>query len=193
LIAPAKESRFEFTEKAARENFTIRAGYDAAESTNRRKAPKAVLKSEDDVADNSTRRRLNATARDMRRNISIARWMINKHLDFVVSHNFKARTGDKDFDKDLETWLKYVSHKKRFDIRQMHPRRRFMRILEAGRTVGGDTFGMKVRGGFLQGIEGDRVRDPGRKRTKKEKAKELQINAQNNIGKIVKGKNGRSN
>ena len=28
---------------------------------------------------------------------------------------------------------------------------------------------------------------------RKEKAKELQINAQNNIGKIVKGKNGRSN
>ena len=35
--------------------------------------------------------------------------------------------------------------------------------------------------------------NPGILEARKEKAKELQINAQNNIGKIVKGKNGRSN
>jgi len=35
--------------------------------------------------------------------------------------------------------------------------------------------------------------NPGILAARKEKAKELQINAQNNIGKIVKGKNGRSN
>ena len=35
--------------------------------------------------------------------------------------------------------------------------------------------------------------NPGIPAARKEKAKELQINAQNNIGKIVKGKNGRSN
>ena len=35
--------------------------------------------------------------------------------------------------------------------------------------------------------------NPGILAARREKAKELQINAQNNIGKIVKGKNGRSN
>ena len=35
--------------------------------------------------------------------------------------------------------------------------------------------------------------NPGILAARNEKAKELQINAQNNIGKIVKGKNGRSN
>lgn len=35
--------------------------------------------------------------------------------------------------------------------------------------------------------------NPGILEARKEKAKELQINAQNNIGRIVKGKNGRSN
>ena len=35
--------------------------------------------------------------------------------------------------------------------------------------------------------------NPGILAARKEKAKELQINAQRNIGKIVKGKNGRSN
>ena len=35
--------------------------------------------------------------------------------------------------------------------------------------------------------------NPGLLAARKEKAKELQINAQNNIGRIVKGKNGRSN
>jgi len=35
--------------------------------------------------------------------------------------------------------------------------------------------------------------NPGILAARKEKAKELQINTQNNIGKIVKGKNGRSN
>ena len=35
--------------------------------------------------------------------------------------------------------------------------------------------------------------NPGILAARREKAKELQINAQNNIGRIVKGKNGRSN
>ena len=35
--------------------------------------------------------------------------------------------------------------------------------------------------------------NPGLLAARREKAKELQINAQNNIGRIVKGKNGRSN
>ncbi len=139
-------------------------GYDAAESTNRRRAPKSVLQAEDGFADKTKRRRLIATTQDLRRNFSIARWMINKHIDFVVSHNFKARTGDKDFDKVLENFVKHVSKKERFDARGMHPRRRWMRIAEAGRTIDGDMFGLKIRGGFLQGVESDRVRDPGKRR-----------------------------
>ena len=159
-------SKFEFTERAS-EAGVFRAGYDAAESTNRRKAPRTILRAEDDVADKTIRRQLTATTRDVRRNISVARWMINKHLDFVVSHNFKARTGDPGFDRELETFLKFASHKKRFDIRRMHPRRRFMRILEASRTVDGDVFGLKLRGGSLQGVEGDRVRDPSRRASRR--------------------------
>ena len=137
----------------------VRFGYDAAESSNRRRAPRTKLESEDNSASKETRKKLIATTRDLRQNYSIARWMVNKHLDFVVSHNFKARTGDKTFDKVLEHFVKHVSTKRNFDSRGMHPRRRFMRILEACRTIDGDVFGLKIRGGRMQGIEGDRIRN----------------------------------
>jgi capsid protein len=134
--------------------------YSGVESTTRRKAPRTVLRSEDDTARDSVRRRLVSTTRDLRRNFSVAKWAINKHLDFVVSHNFRARTGDEGLDRELERFYAWACHKERFDSRRKHSKRRFMRLLEASRTVDGDVFAHKIRTGRLQAIEGDRVRDP---------------------------------
>lgn len=135
-------------------------GFDAVKSTNRRRSPTSVLQSEDASADRSTRRKLISTTRDVRRNFSVARWAINKHLDFIVSHTFRSKTGDDGFDRELERFVKHASRKANFDSRSKHPRRRFMRLLEAGRTVDGDSHALKLRGGRLQGVEGDRIRDP---------------------------------
>lgn len=165
MIAVAQnESRYEFTGEVPGSG--IQFGYDAAESTNRRRSPRAVLQSEDNAASKNVRKKLISTTRDLRHNSSIARWMINKHLDFVVAHNFKAKTGDKAFDQVFESFVKKASVKEKFDSRMMHPRRRFMRILEACRTIDGDVYPMKIRGGQLQGLEGDRILDPPQERQK---------------------------
>ena len=136
-------------------------GYDAVKHSRNRRSPRRHTRHEDDVARQTTRQSLIAQGRDRRRNFSILRWMISKHLDFVVPHRFKAKTGDKAFDKVLEQFVKFASQKKQFDSAGKHSRNRAMRLFEAHRVLDGDVFGHKLRGGFLQGIEGDMVRTPG--------------------------------
>lgn len=134
------------------------------EARNNRKPARSITSSEDHVAKKTTRKKLVSTTRDLRRRFSAVRWAINKHLDFVVNHNFRAKTGDKGFDTELEEFFKYVSHRKRYDAAQVHPRRRYMRLLEAARIVDGDVFSLKLRGGRVQAIESDRLIDPNGKK-----------------------------
>ena len=139
-------------------------GYDAAKQTNRRRAPANNLASEDTVLKGSDRKVVVASARDVRRNFAAARWMIDKHLDFVVSHNFRSRSGDRDFDRELERFVERLMNAENFDATGRHPHRRFMRMMEAARVVDGDILAVKISGedgGWLQAIEGDRIRDPG--------------------------------
>lgn len=139
-------------------------GYDAAKQTNRRRQPATTLDSEDKVLKGSDRKVVVASARDIRRNFATARWMIDKHLDFVVSHNFRSRSGDREFDRELETFVHRLMMAENFDVTGRHPHRRFLRMMEAARVVDGDILVVKVggeNGGWLQAIEGDRVRDPG--------------------------------
>ena len=139
-------------------------GYDAAKTTNRRRQPATTLDSEDKVLKGSDRKVVVASARDVRRNFAAARWMIDKHLDFVVSHNFRSRSGDREFDRELERFVDRLMMPENFDVTGRHPHRRFLRMMEASRVVDGDILIVKIGGeggGWLQAIEGDRIRDPG--------------------------------
>lgn len=143
---------------------TSTGGYDAAKDTSRKRSPVTNLGSEDSILKGSDRRAVVATARDVRRNFAVARWAINKHLDFVVSHSFRSKSGDREFDRRLETFVERLMRAENFDVSGRHPHRRFMRILEAARTVDGDILAVKIgnaNGSFLQAVEGDRIRDPG--------------------------------
>jgi len=144
--------------------FSSVGGYDAAKQTNRRRVPATNLDTEDKVLKGSDRKVVVASSRDVRRNFAAARWMIDKHLDFVVSHNFRSRSGDRDFDRELEQFVDRLMTAEHFDVTGRHPHRRFMRMMEASRVVDGDILAVKIAGedgGYLQAIEGDRVRDPG--------------------------------
>jgi capsid protein len=144
--------------------FATTGGYDAAKQTNRRRMPATNLDTEDKVLKGSDRKVVVASARDIRRNFATARWMIDKHLDFVVSHNFRSRSGDRDFDRELERFVERLMMAENFDVTGRHPHRRFMRMLEASRVIDGDILVVKVAsesGAWMQAIEGDRVRDPG--------------------------------
>jgi len=56
-------------------------GYDATEDKGRRKAPYALLRSEDDELPRARREQAITLGRDIRRNFSIAAWAIRRHLD----------------------------------------------------------------------------------------------------------------
>ena len=141
-------------------------GYDATEDTGRRVSPKRVTKHEDKWATQKKRDILAATSRDLSRNFAIAAWAIRKHLDYVSSFSFQARTPDEGYNVYLEQFLDDVSAAHRFDIARRHPLRRAVRLAEACRIRDGDVFWLKIAPqaaaarGRIQAIEADRIRTP---------------------------------
>jgi capsid protein len=134
--------------------------YDASRDSKRRKSPTTLLMSEDRMLLPFSRRRLQGTTRDLRRNFSIFAWAVRKHLDFVSTFSFHARSKDDDANALLETFIEDKSQPGNFDLVGLHSRQRFTRILEACATIDGDVFAVPMKDGRLQAIESDRVRDP---------------------------------
>lgn len=148
------------TEWLAESQDVMNFGYDAVEDTGRRKSPKRVVTSEDKQLDKTARKVLQSTTRDMRRNFVITRWAINKHIDFVVDHAFQPDSGDAAFDKTLSEFYDMASRAENFDISGRYSLSKYCRLAEAARIVDGDFFSIRKRGGYLQAIESDRIRDP---------------------------------
>ncbi len=136
-------------------------GYDGAGSTStNRKPKKRKLTTEDKQLRATDRKTLQATTRDLRRNEVAARWILSKHIDFVVRHNFQPNTGDKATDDTLREFYNYASKKEQFDISGRYDLSTFMRMLESSAVIDGDVYCVRQRGGYLQAIESDRVRQP---------------------------------
>jgi capsid protein len=139
---------------------TGRFGYDATEDKGRRKSPTPLLRSEDDELPLYRRQQVITLGRDIRRNFSIAAWAIRKHLDYVARFRFHAATGDAKIDKRLDELMEWRSKPWNFDSARRHSRRKYVRLVEASRTVDGDILLVKQANGRLQAIEADRVRTP---------------------------------
>lgn len=137
-------------------------GYDAIVDNALRSQPCDTLRSEDQELTPSARRRLVARSRDIRRNFSIARFAIGKHLDFVSSFRFRPFTGDREFDRRLERFIDDKSRPEACDASGRFSLRRMVRLAEALRTVDGDVLWLRLADGRSQLIEGDRIRDPQR-------------------------------
>jgi capsid protein len=135
-------------------------GYDAATDKHRRKVASPVIQSEDAELQQSDRQKLIGSAHDLRRNFSIAAWAIRKHLDYVATFAFQARTTDKAFNTVLEAMVANWSKASNFDVARRHSLPRALRLAEASRTVAGDVFPLKLADGRVQWIEGDRIRTP---------------------------------
>lgn len=141
-------------------NGAVDFGYDATESTKNRKAPKRRLTTEDKQLRQNSRDILQSTTQDMRRNEVAARWVLSKHIDFVVKHNFQPNTGEKTIDEELKRFYSFASRKENFDISGRYNLNNYMRIAESCRVIDGDFYSVRSRGGYLQAIEGDRIRSP---------------------------------
>ncbi len=142
-------------------NGSLDFGYDGASSSSKNRKPKKMkLMTEDKQLRATDRKVLQSTTRDLRRNEVAARWILSKHIDFVVRHNFQPNTGDESLDNTLRDFYNYCSKKEQFDISGRYDLNTFMRMLESSAVVDGDIYCVRQRGGYLQAIESDRIRQP---------------------------------
>lgn len=135
------------------------SGYDAIQDRGKRKSIDIDQRSEDRVLNVGERAKLTANARDIARNYALAAWAIRRHLDYVSTFGFQCQTDDQGFNTELEAMVD--EHDKRIDVAGRHRFSKIVRMLEAGAVRDGDCGLLLIdRGdGFVQGIEGDRIRD----------------------------------
>jgi len=135
-------------------------GYNAVDDTTRRRKPVTRTSSEVAILTPSKRQTASATAREDRRNMTILAWMIRRHLDCVSRFTPHVRLPDEKLTATLRKLLAWHSRARMFDALGRHGRDEWLRMFEACKVIAGDCGGVKVSGGKLQGIEGDRIAKP---------------------------------
>lgn len=135
-------------------------GYHAVEQTGRRKAPPQRLESEDRALTTPGRKKLISQSRDIGRNFTIAAWMVRKHIDYVCEASFHSRTGDDAFDAECEQLIRWWSNPANFEVSGRFGLDKFIRLAEGRKIYDGDFGVLKLDNGLVQGIEGDRIRNP---------------------------------
>lgn len=138
--------------------------YDATDDRGRRRAPLRKTAHEDKIADAKKREIMAATGADLARNFVLLKYMIRRHLDYVATFKFQAKTPDRGFNSYLEDWWKLQGSRHNFDVARRHPHRRAVRIAEALAVLEGDSHWLKLappKGNPLRGkrqmIEGSRI------------------------------------
>lgn len=134
--------------------------YRGAMDSNRRRRVYSALGNEDHHLGRRDRRKLLATTHDARRNFAAFAWCIRKHIDYVASFHFQARTDDEGLNTELEALVAEVSRPARFDAAGRHGLHRSLRLIESTRTIGGDCLPLKHADGSVQFIEPDRIDVP---------------------------------
>lgn len=145
-------------------------GYNSIDDTTKRRQTQSRTSSESCILTPMKREKASATVRDDRRNMSILAWMIRRHMDGVsrFTPNFRV-PGNKpeeprpeiaDINSIVKRLLSWHGKRRNFDALGRHGRDEWMRMFEACKVIEGDSGGLKVKGGKLQGIEGDRIKKP---------------------------------
>lgn len=158
-------SSFAQRASAAAQRFSTGWGtYDGTDSRGRRRAPFNKTTSEDVAADARKREMLSASGHDLARNFVLTKSMIRRHLDFVSTFKFQAKTPDRLYNAELEAWWERKTAREAFDVAHRHPHRRAVRIAEACRVIEGDHGWLKIMAkkgdpdrGKIQTIESSRI------------------------------------
>lgn len=142
--------------------------YDAIEERGRRQSPAIRTQSEDRILMPTQRAKLDANAQDLHRNYSIFQWCVRRHLDYVATFQFHARTDSPQlseaendaFNDQVETWFTKWCRAPNCDAASRHRFSKMIRLTELQAVLRGDCGLMKLADGSLQGIETDRIRNP---------------------------------
>jgi capsid protein len=140
-------------------------GYQAVEDTTRRRQTVKKTSPEISVLTPTKREIASATAREDRRNFTILAWMVLRPLDNVSRFTPTFRLpGDaaeaRAVNAKVKQLLAWHSRRRQFDAYGRLGRQEWLRMFEACKVIEGDAGGLKVKGGKLQGIEGDRIKKP---------------------------------
>lgn len=136
-------------------------GYDALEPKGRRRAPRGNVRTVENELTKGKRDQLQLTGRDLAVNFAIAAWMIRRHLDYVASFRFQAKTKDKGFNKELEKWMERISRKDYMDAGGRFSREKMFRHFEARRVVDNDVGVFFLNDGRVQSVPQDLIANPG--------------------------------
>ena len=135
--------------------------YRGIESTPNRRTPQTKTSHEVAMLTGTKRQAQSGTVRDDRRSFTVLAWMIRRHLDNVSRFTPHIRTGDDNLNAILRKLIRWHGMRRNFDALGRHGRDESMRLFEACKVISGDAGLLKVAGGKLQGIEGDRLALPG--------------------------------
>ena len=94
-----------------------------------------------------------ASVKELAQNFALINWAISTHLDFIASFNFQAKTPDRDFNSQLEKWMKRKLRKESIDAAGRMDFNSMIRQLAALRIWDGDAAFLKLPNGQLQLIE----------------------------------------
>jgi capsid protein len=140
--------------------FNTRFGYDALTPRGRRREVSSVVTREDAKVRGSKHRKLQETASELQRNLSLAAWMVRRHLDYVASFKFRSRMLDEDLNRQIETLMEEDSRPNAADVAGRYSREKMFRLAESRRVLDGDVALVKLADMRLQGIQADLIRDP---------------------------------
>ena len=132
--------------------------YDAVAISNRRAPPKSILRSEDGELPPVSRRRMVATARDLRRNFVLVQWAVQQYLDYVTTFRLRANCPDPSLNKPLALFFREAGRRGNHESTRRHSWRRCRRLVESARILDGDILAERLDDGRVNYIEGDRVR-----------------------------------
>lgn len=135
--------------------------YRGIESTPNRRTPQTKTGAEVVMLPGTKRQAASGTVRDDRRSFTVLAWMIRRHLDNVSRFTPHIRTGNDDLNVIVRKLINWHGVRRNFDALGRHGRDEMIRMFEACKVIGGDAGLLKVAGGKLQGIEGDRLALPG--------------------------------
>jgi capsid protein len=164
LVASGKSAEaLAFAQSAVRLNLFMNAAgnIDAIQSTSKRRTPISQTCSVDaEFGGEHNRDYMVATARDLVLNFSLARGLIQTHVNNVVGSGPRIQFKTKDTAWNMRAEKHFNRWGRNCDIRGVLDWGRYVRMIERRTIVDGDVGVILSRGQKLQGIESDRIANP---------------------------------
>lgn len=134
--------------------------YRATQNNGTRRVISPSILSQDKHVNVNDRNVLNASTYDLMRNCGLIAFAINTHLNYIASFNLQVKTGNQQFDKQVQAKMKWWSNSENCDISKRFSFNQMIRLIEKTRFLAGDVLVIKTENTKLQIIEGDRIANP---------------------------------